>query len=180
MSQQMEIVPNMGRDGLEEPPSVDFLYHDPKTDSLPVEIIVWDIDFQEIQPPDRHWAICWTVGQNEADSHLMVRRMLQIVRENRQDGSGPLDYLTNWGPVTRTDDDEIVNAACYRIAILSYDQRKQLERIAASQPVVKPNSWWNCQHWVRNVLMQSANAGIISETDVSSVINEAGWSHGEI
>lgn len=179
MSQQLEILPNMGRDGLEEPPSVDFLYQDPKDEALPVEILVWDVNSNEIQPGDRHWAISWTVGQSEEASHLMVRRLLQIVRENRQDGGGPLDYLTNWGPVTRTDDDETANAVCYRFAILSYHQRKQLETIAASQPVVKPNGWWNCQHWVRDVLTQGAQAGIINKKDVNDVIKEAGWSHGE-
>lgn len=178
MSQQLETVPNMGRDGLLKPPSIDHIYRYLPKD-LPVEIkVLKGSDQTPILPKDRHWAITWRVGETKSDPKIPVRRTLHIVRERGREG--PLEYLTNWGPLTKTDDLQTQNEAdFYKVAVLSYNQRQGLEAIATSQPVLVPNGWWNCQHWIRDVLMRSVHAGICSEDDVRAAIKEIGWCHEE-
>jgi hypothetical protein len=61
------------------------------------------------------------------------------------------------------------------IATLSYGQRLWLEGVAAGEPVLKPNGWWNCQHWVVSVLVKCIRAGVLEKQAVEAVLNQAGW-----
>lgn len=79
------IVPNMGIvDEMEEPPSVDHLYRDPRADVL-VQIAV--------VPDTSHWMIIWQVGYDDAHATTIHRR-IHIVQEVGY------QHFTNWGPIT--------------------------------------------------------------------------------
>ncbi|KAF8149946.1 hypothetical protein B0H34DRAFT_678882 [Crassisporium funariophilum] len=163
-----EIVPNMGMTpGILEPPGVEHLYRDPPS-PLTVALLVWDDQNIDILPGDRHWAIAWKVGV--ASNGDDVYRQIAIVRERGP--TGPLSHLTNWGPKTKVISEK---TTCIPIATLTYEQRQGLESVAAAEPVLRPNGWWNCQNWVVSVLVKTIQNGIFSREQVEPVLVQAGW-----
>jgi hypothetical protein len=147
---------------------VDHLYPDAQGKSLSVMLVVWKTE--HVLPQNRHWAIAWQVGA--ASNKDPVHRMLAIVRERGP--TGPLGYLTNWGPKTRiagvrTKED----AVFYSLAMLTYAQRQALEKISAEEVVHEPDGQWSCQTWVVSVLHQGAKAGLFQWNVVKAAIEEA-------
>ncbi|RDB20891.1 hypothetical protein Hypma_011985 [Hypsizygus marmoreus] len=165
-----EILPNMGRPAdVYEPLNVDHLYRDPVA-PLPVYLVVWGGD-RNVPPQDRHWAIVWKVGVGSTGAD--VHRQLEVVRELGP--TGELDHLTNWGPKTRTSDSQTMTATFVPIGVFSYQQRQWLEQLASAEPVLKPNGWWNCQHWVVSILVKCIQGNLLSRPHVEAVLAKAGW-----
>ena len=167
-----ELMPNMGRDPrVREPPGVDHIFRD-EDSPRSVGLIVWDMENSSIPPNSRHWAITWQVGV--ASTGDRVHRRLAITRERGPDGQ--LDHLTNWGPKTHMMSMQSESDTTFiPIATLTYTQRRWLEGVAAEEPVLKPNGWWNCQHWVVSVLVKCIRAGVLEKQPVEAVLNQAGW-----
>lgn len=165
-------MPNMGRDPrVREPPGVDHIYRD---DDSPrsVMLIVWDVGNTSLPANSRHWTIAWQVGV--ASTGDQVHRQLAITRERGPEGL--LDHLTNWGPKTHITNMQCESDATFiPIATLTYAQRLWLEGVAAEEPVLKPNGWWNCQHWVVSVLVKGIRAGVLEKQAVEAVLDQAGW-----
>ena len=162
----------MGRDPrVREPPGVDHIFRD-EDSPRSVGLVVWDMENSSIPPNSRHWAITWQVGV--ASTGDRVHRRLAITRERGPDGQ--LDHLTNWGPKTHMMSMQSESDTTFiPIATLTYTQRQWLEGIAAEEPVLKPNGWWNCQHWVVSVLVKCIRAGVLEKQPVEAVLNQAGW-----
>ena len=167
-----ELMPNMGRDPrVREPPGVDHIFRDGNSPRS-VGLVVWDMENPSVPPNSRHWAIVWEVGV--ASTKDRVHRQLAVTRERGPDGL--LDHLTNWGPKTHiTSMQSESDRTFIPIATLAYAQRQWLEGVAAEEPVLKPNGWWNCQHWVVSVLVKCIRAGILEKQSVEAVLNQAGW-----
>jgi len=167
-----EVVPKMGRDPrVREPPGVDHLYRD-EDSPRSVVLVVWDMENSSLPPRSRHWAIAWQVGV--ASTGDQVHRQLAIMRERGP--YGLLEHLTNWGPKTRITSMQATSGATFNpIAILTYAQRQWLEGVAAAEPVLKPNGWWNCQNWVVSILVQGILNGVLDKQAVEAAVKEAGW-----
>jgi len=144
--------PNMGRDELKEPPSVDWMFKD-LDHNKPVEIMAWN---NSTSQRHCHWAIGWEIDDNN-------RRLLQVVQENDKYGR-PTGHLTNWGAVTKAYSRP---ATHYKIATLTLANRQGLEQIANAEQVLIPDGNWNCQDWVHAVLKKGVDQGIFTKTQVS-------------
>ncbi|KAF8074832.1 hypothetical protein FPV67DRAFT_1575000 [Lyophyllum atratum] len=162
----------MGRDSsIREPPGVEHLYPDEDSPRI-VMLVVSSMGNESVLPSHRHWAIAWRVGTASTNDH--VHRQLEVTRERGP--YGPLDHLTNWGPKTRIAGPQAdTDATFIPIATLSYAQRQWLERVAAAEQVLKPNGWWNCQHWVVSVLVKCIQEGLIAREPVQALLSQADW-----
>ena len=168
-----EKLPNMGRPrNVIEPPGIDHLYPD-RSLPLAVNLVVWACP--GVPHGEQHWALGWQVGSTFQYGNVPVLRLLSLTREIGPQGQ--LDHLTNWGPKTRTAGVPTQTYGVFRpIATLSHDRRQRLEAIAAAEPVLKPNGWWNCQNWTVSILIKAIEAGVFTHQEVSQVLSQAGWS----
>ncbi|KAJ7448515.1 hypothetical protein FB451DRAFT_1411260 [Mycena latifolia] len=73
------------------------------------------------------------------------------------------DHYTNWGPLTRSFEPRDYGAV--PIALLTLEQRRTLDSIAARTEVCIPNGDWNCQDWVIEVLGGAVEAGVLSTAE---------------
>ncbi|KAH7912194.1 hypothetical protein BJ138DRAFT_820372 [Hygrophoropsis aurantiaca] len=148
---------------------------------LLVQILIYDGgDKSKVAPRDRHWAIAWMVGEMTAVSWFVdgcpvaAHRILELKNELASDGTGPLPYLTNWGPRTTSIGLEDQAAVHVDIATLSYSQRQVMEGIARTEPVRPPNGNWNCQNWVASILRRCEEAGVLTPDQRRYALNQTG------
>ena len=56
---------------------------------------------------------------------------------------------------------------------MSLPQRKGLEAIAGTEPVMRPDGEWNCQDWVLSVLGKAVQRNLLLPGQVSKVVQDA-------
>ncbi|KAJ7292929.1 hypothetical protein C8J57DRAFT_10660 [Mycena rebaudengoi] len=100
-------------------------------------------------------------------------RRLQIVKEFG------FSHLTNWGPMTKSMGSArtLANSDITTIANLSLEDRQRLEHIASRTQVYEPNGIWNCQDWVKDVLRQAVEAGVVTDTQCQAAFTSTSHSH---
>ncbi|KAH7925096.1 hypothetical protein BV22DRAFT_461163 [Leucogyrophana mollusca] len=148
---------------------------------LLVQILIYDGgEKSTVAPRDRHWAIAWMVGEMTTASWFVdgypiaAHRILELKNELAPDGSGPLPYLTNWGPRTTSIGVEDQASIHVDVVVLSYSQRQVMEEIARNEPVRPPNGNWNCQNWVASILRRCEEAGILTGDQRRHALSQTG------
>ncbi|KAJ3804455.1 hypothetical protein EV368DRAFT_5701, partial [Lentinula lateritia] len=92
-----------------------------------------------------------------------VHRRLQVVKEINS------NHFTNWGLITKNMGIATVNASEIAvITTMTLQNRQNLEQTAANTPVYGPDGRWNCQDWVKDVLRQAVDRGLVTDKEVEA------------
>ncbi|KAH6916900.1 hypothetical protein BKA70DRAFT_1250903 [Coprinopsis sp. MPI-PUGE-AT-0042] len=172
-----QFLPNFGRPkGWESPVSV-FDDQYPELDKLQdVDLIVQrpsEDQAQGLSSHDLHWLIQWLRAKvkvedtPDAQTQLLWRR-IQLVHE------AGVDHLTNWGAISTYGEGGIVDGS-ERILIkaMSKSERIELEAIANATQVCVPDGHWNCQDWLKTVLMSAVDRGLLSTEEYERAVRKA-------
>lgn len=120
-------------------------------------------------PRDRHWAIRWQVEHRIRYEPAL--RCLEII-ENFL--INPHSYLINFGPLTTLHNlSPYAEFAIFPLQTLSLAQRSELEKISWNVGVAPPDGEFNCQNWVAAVLGVAVLRGLLDETTVRDVLENA-------
>ncbi|KAJ3885597.1 hypothetical protein GG344DRAFT_58966 [Lentinula edodes] len=159
----MNILPNFGRDvGMYRPVDIDHIFPDPPG---PLEILlITTLTPGSLNRTHAHMQICWQVGTR--GDHSIIYRRLQVVKEIDS------NHLTNWGPITKNMGIATVTASEIAvITTMTLQNRQNLEQIAANTPVYVPDGRWNCQDWVKDVLRQAVDRGLVTDKEVEATFS---------
>lgn len=108
-------------------------------------------------PHDKHWALVWQVGSS---ANIPVYRQCEAVREG--------GHLINRGPITHFAKDAKYTQG-HSLGLVSYENRQEIEKIAAGEPVVSDG-----QSWLKSVIDKCVKGHIFDATTASSVIQKVG------
>lgn len=153
------------------------LFDDTKNEKLDIHIVAIEYFPSNLKRifarSDLHWAIAWYLGTRQS---VPCFRLLHVVTETHftKDNYGrevENKIYTNWGPHTKRLTEETCDSSLWvKIGRLSLERRRELEFIAANEPVQAPNGTWNSQHWVKAVLSKAISAGHFNPRVITNAI----------
>lgn len=176
-----DYLPNFGRPDWPGPISLDDWRFPELNQPVDVVLIVRRTDVKGYTSRDQHWFIQWDRGCfSDNGREVPVTRRVQIVREMilrgpEEERGRMLPHLTNWGANTKTPTGLTTAERSHRIIVRSMtkDERVRLEEIANATRVRVPNGRWNCQDWIKTVLMSAVKEGLIDQGEYDKAITQA-------
>ncbi|KAI0309866.1 hypothetical protein OF83DRAFT_1178848 [Amylostereum chailletii] len=162
-------LPAQGRGDLKGPApvSLDWAYKDPET-PLPVVLAVRrPLDPAE-DPRGLHWALGWPILPDKS-----IWRSLQVYEHYREYDPPPQPRLVFWGPMTTSESPGINAMRHVPLKTMTLEERRAMEAIAQGMEVYAPNGVWNCQNWVKTVLGEAVEKGLLSAEECERTVNEA-------
>ena len=155
-----------GRHGLKDV-GIDNAFLSPDTDGdRNVYVLVYAPRLPESTVCELHWSLAWEVSSGWRHVHVEL-----IKYDNGRQLTHP--RYVYWGPMTKTGGASTVQAEKILVARMSLSQRKKVEEIAQTIPVVEYGQNWNCQCFVMSLLGEMANNRLISSDDWARVLSDA-------
>lgn len=176
-----DYLPNFGRPDWLGPISLDDWRFPELNQPVDVVLIVRRTDVKGNTSREQHWFIQWDRGCfTDNGREVPVTRRVQIVREMILRGSDDergrmLPHLANWGANTKTPTGLTTVERSHRIIIkrMTKEERVRLQEIADSTRVRVPNGRWNCQDWIKTVLMTAVQEALIDQGQYDEAITQA-------
>ncbi|KAI0765406.1 hypothetical protein C8Q74DRAFT_1288168 [Fomes fomentarius] len=159
------IIAEQGRIGLSLPSPINMDWTYPDKD---VPHTLYLLVYAPSSPSDQswrdlHWSIAWQPAPD-------AWRHIQVDTYDVKTDPAPQPRYVFWGTRTVSADEQAARAARLELGTFEREQRRKVEQLAWDTPVMYPNGDWNCQNWVRGLLVKMVEAGLMAQQTVDEVV----------